>query len=55
MENVESFPRERLQALLPMYEITYTTLTPLQFGWPVSRRRQYVVSGSDVQFTPALH
>ena len=53
-ENVAAFPREQLVRLLPMYEFTMAILNPIQFGWPVRRDRQYIVSDPQLLHGEAL-
>ena len=43
-ENVKSFPRSHFTTYLPEYEWVFTTLNPMEVGWPVQRERQWIVS-----------
>ena len=45
-ENVPSFPRTFFTLHLPEWEWSFTTLNPLELGWPISRDRQWAVPGS---------
>ena len=42
-ENVEEFPESSLQRALPMYEWNGAVLEPTLFGWPVRRKRQFMM------------
>jgi hypothetical protein len=42
-ECVDSFPREKMAALLPMYDLSWHVLSPHHYGWPVKRVRQWCV------------
>ena len=42
-ECVDAFDRSNFTELLTMYDWTFVCLSPIQFGWPISRTRQWAV------------
>ena len=42
-ENVQDFDRRHLTSLLPMYDFTFSIISPCQLGFPVRRARQWCV------------
>ena len=42
-ENVERFPVQILTEYLDLYEVQTCRMNPSQHGWPVERRRQYII------------
>ncbi len=43
-ECVDSFPRDIISELLPMYDSTWAIVSPHQHGWPIRRVRQWAVA-----------
>ena len=48
-ECVDTFPRDIIEELLPMYDWSWSLVSPHQHGWPIKRLRQWAVARHKVK------